>query len=290
MKQTRQTLLLLLTAFIWGIAFVAQSVGMDYVGPWTFTASRSIIGAVVLTPCIFFLDKLKTKKDASAKPQSKKTLLLGGICCGIALAIATMLQQYGIAQTTVGKAGFITALYIVIVPLLGIFMKRKPKLRIWLSVLLAIVGLYFLCLTDRLSFSRGDALVLLSAVVFSFHILIIDHFSPLVDGVRMSCIQFAVEGILCLIPALLFEQSSLTSLIAAAAPILYAGVLSSGVGYTLQIIAQKDYDPTVASLILSLESVFSVLAGWLLLHEALTPKELFGCLLMFAAILLAQLN
>lgn len=290
MHQTKHTLLLLLTAFIWGIAFVAQSVGMDYVGPFTFTASRSIIGAIVLIPCIFLLDRLKATDEVCArKPSNQKTLLVGGVCCGIALAIATMLQQYGIAQTTVGKAGFITALYIVIVPILGIFMKRKPKLRVWLSVLLAIAGLYFLCLTESLSFTKGDTLVLLSAVVFSFHILIIDHFSPLVDGVRMSCIQFAVEGILCTVPALIFEHPSPASLVAAAAPILYAGVLSSGVGYTLQIIAQKDYDPTVASLILSLESVFSVLAGWVILHETLSLKEMFGCILMFGAILLVQL-
>lgn len=294
MSQRKHTFLLLLTAFIWGVAFVAQSVGMDYVGPWTFTSARSIIGALFLIPCITLLDKLKSHEASPSDPnerkvQNPKLLFFGGCCCGTALAIASMLQQYGIAHTTVGKAGFITALYIVIVPILGIFMKRKPNLRIWISVILAIAGLYFLCLTDSFSFSRGDLLVLLCAFVFSIHILIIDHFSPLVDGVRMSCIQFAVAGILCMIPAILFEHPTFTSLIAAAAPILYAGVLSSGVGYTLQIIAQKNYDPTVASLILSLESVFSVLAGWLILGEALSFKEIFGCILMFAAILLVQL-
>lgn len=296
MDKTKHTFLLLLTAFIWGVAFVAQSVGMDYVGPWTFTAARSIIGAIFLIPCITLLDKLKSKDasqscdtDVQTKASNPKMLLFGGCCCGVALAIASMLQQYGIAHTTVGKAGFITALYIVIVPILGIFMKHKPHLRIWISVVLAIAGLYFLCLTDSFSFSKGDLLVLLCAFVFSLHILIIDHFSPLVDGVRMSCIQFAVAGILCMIPAIIFEHPTFASLIAAAAPILYAGVLSSGVGYTLQIIAQKNYDPTVASLILSLESVFSVLAGWIILGEALSPKELIGCILMFAAILLAQL-
>ena len=295
MNKTKNTFLLLLTAFIWGVAFVAQSVGMDYVGPLTFNASRFIIGAIFLIPCIAFLDKLKEKenqaacKNIPAAPQNKKVLITGGICCGIAIAAASTLQQYGIAYTTVGKAGFITALYIVIVPILGIFLKKKPRLIIWLSVLLALVGLYFLCMTDSLSFSKGDTLVLLCAFVFSLHIMIIDHFSPMVDGVRMSCIQFAVAGVLCGIPALIFEHPTFSSLIAAWAPILYAGILSCGVAYTLQIVAQKNYDPTVASLLLSLESVFSVLAGWVILHQALSPREIFGCVLVFIAIILVQL-
>ena len=295
MNKTKNTFLLLLTAFIWGVAFVAQSVGMDYVGPLTFNASRFIIGAIFLIPCIAFLDKLKEKenqaagKNITAAPQNKKVLITGGICCGIAIAAASTLQQYGIAYTTVGKAGFITALYIVIVPILGIFLKRKPRLIIWFSVLLALVGLYFLCMTDSLSFSKGDTLVLLCAFVFSLHIMIIDHFSPMVDGVRMSCIQFAVAGVLCGIPALIFEHPTFSSLIAAWAPVLYAGILSCGVAYTLQIVAQKNYDPTVASLLLSLESVFSVLAGWVILHQALSPREIFGCVLVFIAIILVQL-
>lgn len=295
MNKTKNTFLLLLTAFIWGVAFVAQSVGMDYVGPLTFNASRFIIGAIFLIPCIAFLDKLKEKENktagsnAPAAPQNKKVLITGGICCGIAIAAASTLQQYGIAYTTVGKAGFITALYIVIVPILGIFLKKKPRLIIWLSVLLALVGLYFLCMTDSFSFSKGDTLVLLCAFVFSLHIMIIDHFSPMVDGVRMSCIQFAVAGILCGIPALILEHPTFSSLIAAWAPILYAGILSCGVAYTLQIVAQKNYDPTVASLLLSLESVFSVLAGWVILHQALSPREIFGCVLVFIAIILVQL-
>ncbi len=295
MNKTKNTFLLLLTAFIWGVAFVAQSVGMDYVGPLTFNASRFIIGAIFLIPCIAFLDKLKEKENQAAgknipeAPQNKKVLITGGICCGIAIAAASTLQQYGIAYTTVGKAGFITALYIVIVPILGIFLKRKPRLIIWFSVLLALVGLYFLCMTDSLSFSKGDTLVLLCAFVFSLHIMIIDHFSPMVDGVRMSCIQFAVAGVLCGIPALIFEHPTFSSLIAAWAPILYAGILSCGVAYTLQIVAQKNYDPTVASLLLSLESVFSVLAGWVILHQALSPREIFGCVLVFIAIILVQL-
>jgi len=296
MNKTKNTFLLFLTAFIWGVAFVAQSVGMDYVGPWTFNASRFIIGAVFLIPCIAFLDGLK-KKEAAASgtsseesaPQDKKTLLIGGLCCGIAIAVASTLQQYGISMTTVGKAGFITALYIVIVPILGIFLKKKPRLIIWVSVVLALAGLYFLCMTDSLSFSKGDTMVLLCALVFSIHILIIDYFSPKVDGVRMSCIQFFVASIICGIPALILEHPQFSSLVAAWAPILYAGILSCGVAYTLQIVAQQNYDPTIASLILSLESVFSVLAGWVILHEALSPREILGCVLVFIAIILVQL-
>lgn len=296
MNKTKNTFLLFLTAFIWGVAFVAQSVGMDYVGPWTFNASRFIIGAVFLIPCIAFLDALKKKETASSgisseesAPKDTKTLLIGGLCCGIAIAVASTLQQYGISMTTVGKAGFITALYIVIVPILGIFLKKKPRLIIWVSVVLALAGLYFLCMTDSLSFSKGDTMVLLCALVFSLHILIIDYFSPKVDGVRMSCIQFFVASIICGIPALILEHPQFSSLVAAWAPILYAGILSCGVAYTLQIVAQKNYDPTIASLILSLESVFSVLAGWVILHQALSPREILGCVLVFIAIILVQL-
>ncbi len=296
MNKTKNTFLLFLTAFIWGVAFVAQSVGMDYVGPWTFNASRFIIGAVFLIPCIAFLDALKKKEAASSgisseesAPKDTKTLLIGGLCCGIAIAVASTLQQYGISMTTVGKAGFITALYIVIVPILGIFLKKKPRLIIWVSVVLALAGLYFLCMTDSLSFSKGDTMVLLCALVFSLHILIIDYFSPKVDGVRMSCIQFFVASIICGIPALILEHPQFSSLVAAWAPILYAGILSCGVAYTLQIVAQKNYDPTIASLILSLESVFSVLAGWVILHQALSPREILGCVLVFIAIILVQL-
>ena len=289
MNKTRNTFFLILTAFIWGVAFVAQSVGNTYVGPWTFTASRSVIGALFLIPCIAFLDKFKEKNHEVVEKGHPKTLLLGGICCGTALAIASMLQQYGIGYTTVGKAGFITALYIILVPILGIFLKRKPGLRVWISVLLSVIGLYFLCMTDRLYLGKGDLLVMLCALAFSFHILIIDHYSPMVDGVRMACIQFAVVAVLCGIPALILERPTMSALLSAWAPILYAGMLSSGVGYTLQIVAQKNYDPPIASLLMSLESVFSVLAGWVILKQALSARELFGCVLMFGAIILVQL-
>ena len=288
----RQSLLLLLTATIWGVAFVSQSVGMDYVGPFTFNAARSLIGAAVLVPCIALLKKIQKKEEGPEevhKKEDKRTLLRGGICCGVILAVASSFQQFGLLYTTVGKAGFITAMYIILVPLLGIFAGKKVGLRIGVSVVIAVAGLYLLCMTESLRLEAGDILVLLCAVVFSFHIMVIDHFSPLVDGVKMSCIQFLTCGILCGICMFLFEAPKLSMILAAWKPVLYAGVMSCGVAYTLQIVGQKGMNPTVASLILSLESVISVLAGFVLLHEVLSRRELFGCVLMFAAIILAQL-
>lgn len=297
MKRTswRNPLLLLLTAVIWGVAFVAQSVGMDYIGPFTFNCVRSMIGGIVLIPCIRLLDRMKNHGDErkkaffGEKKEEKRVLLTGGICCGAALFLASNLQQFGIKYTTVGKAGFITALYIVLVPVLGIFLKKAIGLKIWISVALAVAGLYLLCITDGFSIGKGDFLVLLCALVFSIHILVIDYFSPKTDGVRLSCIQFLVCGILSGIGMLLTESPGVTAILQAWMPVLYAGVMSCGVAYTLQIIGQKGMDPTVASLILSLESVVSVLAGWLLLGQKLSVRELSGCVLMFAAIILAQL-
>lgn len=280
--QMRNSLLLLLTAFIWGAAFVAQSVGGEAVGCFTFNGVRSLIGALVLLPVIWLMD--------AKKKEDQKTLIMGGICCGVMLCIASNFQQFGISFTTVGKAGFITAMYILIVPILGLFMKKKPGLQVWLGVVLAVMGLYLLCMTsESFSLSKGDFLVLICAGFFSLHILIIDYFSPKVDGVRMSCIQFLVCGILSMVMAFIFETPEVSVILSGWLPILYAGVLSCGVAYTLQIVGQKNMDPTVASLILSLESVFSVLAGWLILNQTLSLRELSGCVLMFLAIILAQL-
>lgn len=293
-SKLRNSLLLLLTATIWGVAFVAQSVGMEYVGPYTFNSVRNFIGSAVLIPCIYLLNKINPPAQKTLTPEEKKhaakTLIIGGICCGTLLALASSFQQIGIQYTTVGRAGFITACYIIIVPILGmLFFKKKCGIAIWIAVALSLIGLYMLCITDGFSIGKGDLLVLICAIFFSLHILVIDHFSPLVDGVKMSCIQFFVCGILCGIPALLFETIELSSILAAWMPILYAGVLSCGVAYTLQIVGQKNMNPTVASLILSLESCISVLAGWVLLNQRLTLRELSGCVLMFAAIILAQL-
>lgn len=292
--QMKNSLLLLLTAFIWGVAFVAQSVGGEAVGCFTFNGVRSLIGAVVLIPVIFFLDGQKKKelgeKQFLEQKGDKKTLILGGVCCGVMLCIASNFQQFGISFTTVGKAGFITAMYILIVPVLGLFMKKKVGPKVWLGVVLATIGLYMLCMTsEKFSLSKGDLLVLICAGFFSLHILIIDYFSPKVDGVRMSCIQFFVCGAISMIIAFIFETPSMDAILSGWLPILYAGVLSCGVAYTLQIIGQKNMDPTVASLILSLESVFSVLAGWIILNQTLSMREFLGCGFMFLAIILAQL-
>ena len=283
----KNNILLVLTALIWGCAFVAQSVGMDFVGPFTFNMARFLIGAIVLLPVIWFMDR--QRKTGAEKGAGQKTLIIGGICCGIALAVASTLQQWGILFTTVGKAGFITAMYIVIVPLLGIFIGKKVRPLIIGCVAIAVVGFYFLCMTESLRLGLGDFLVLLCAIAFSIHILVIDHFSPKVDGVKMSAIQFLTAAIISAVPTLLWEQPVLTYILQAWQAVLYAGVMSCGVAYTLQIIAQKNADPTVASLLLSLESVFSVLAGWVLLGQELSLKELFGCVLIFCAIILAQL-
>ena len=283
----KNNVLLVLTALIWGCAFVAQSMGMDYVGPFTFNMARFLIGAVVLLPVIWFMDR--QRKTGAEKGAEQKTLIIGGICCGIALAVASTLQQWGILFTTVGKAGFITAMYIVIVPLLGVFIGKKVRPLIIGCVAIAVVGFYFLCMTESLRLGLGDFLVLLCAIAFSIHILVIDHFSPKVDGVKMSAIQFLTAAIISAVPTLLWEQPVFTEILQAWQPVLYAGVMSCGVAYTLQIIAQKNADPTVASLLLSLESVFSVLAGWVLLGQGLSLKELFGCVLIFCAIILAQL-
>lgn len=289
-KQAISAAELLLTAFIWGVAFVAQSVGMDYIGPFTFNCVRSIIGGLVLIPLVFILGK-KTKADRTEEQtkEYKKNTVIGGICCGVCLCVASNFQQFGIMHTTVGKAGFITALYIIIVPILGIFMKKKVAPIVWVSSVIAVVGFYLLSISGQVSISKGDILVLICAVLFSVHILVIDYFSPKGEGVTISCIQFFTSGILCGIMMFLFENPQIKDILAAYLPILYAGVMSCGVAYTLQIIGQKNMDPTVASLILSLESVFSALAGWLILGQGLSGKELIGCALVFVAVLLAQM-
>lgn len=294
--QLRHSLLLLLTALIWGVAFVAQSVGMDYVGPFTFTASRSLIGAVVLLPVIWFRTRKETavrteQKRPEVYKHKKRILLVGGIVCGVFLCIATNLQQIGLQYSTVGKSGFVTAMYIVLVPILGIFLRKGIDIRKVISVVLAVCGLYLLCMTGgNFSIGKGDIFTILCALAFSLQILSVDHFAPKVDCVKLASLQFLVCGICSCVPMLLFEHPHFAQLAAAWMPILYAGILSNGVAYTLQIVAQKGLNPTVASLIMSLESVISVLAGWIILHQTLTKRELVGCVFMFAAIIIVQLK
>ncbi|WP_407879765.1 DMT family transporter [Owariibacterium komagatae] len=285
-KKWKGNLLLLLTALIWGAAFVAQSAGMEQNGPFTFNTIRMILGGIVLIPCIALFDKMRHVRLGWRS--ADKNLWVGGCLCGVALFTGATLQQFGIQYTSAGKAGFITALYVIFVPLCRLFAGKRPGKLLWGSVALAAVGMYLLCMDGSLALSKGDVLVLLGAFGFTAHILIIDHFSQKVDGVRMSCIQFFVAGALSLVCMFLFEAPSVPAILSAWAPILYASLLSCGVAYTLQVVAQKDTDPTVASLILCLESVFAVLFGWLLLGETLSMKELLGCILMFVAIVLAQ--
>ena len=294
-KKARNCLLLLITAAIWGMAFVSQQAGMDYMGPLTFNGSRNIIGSIVLIPVILTIRGRVPK--AERRPLPVKTTIIGGLACGVALTAASTLQQYGLTMTTVGKGGFITTLYIILTPIFGIFIGKKAPKAVWFCALLAVGGMYLLCVSNEsFSVSTGDLLVLASSAVFAVHILVIDHFSPLTDGVILSCIQFAVCGVISTIGAFIFEQPSWEQLISGAVPVLYAGVLSCGVGYTLQIVGQKGVDPTAAALILSLESVVATISGFiaykigfLKTDQSMTIRQIAGCAVVFAAVILVQL-
>ena len=298
-SQLGGSLCLFLTAFIWGTAFVAQSVGTEYVGAFTFNMSRSVLAGLALLPVIAVSEGRKRNRDIpdvraeenrNEKKKERKQLIAGGILCGTALCVASNLQQIGIAYTTVGKAGFITAMYIILVPVFSVFLHKKAGMKLWISVVIAVAGLYLLCMTGGgLSVEKGDLIVFCCAVAFSVHILTISFFAPKVDGVKMSCIQFWTAAVISAAGMLIFERPDPDAVLAAWMPICYAGILSSGVGYTLQIVGQKDLNPTVASLIMSLESVISVIAGWVILGQSMGAREIAGCILMFAAIILAQL-
>lgn len=289
-QQIKSSLILLLTATIWGVAFVAQSVGMEYIGPFTFNAIRCVLGGLVLIPVILVLKKKKETGAENQEKEDKKTLWAGGIACGVILCIASNLQQFGIMEASVGKSGFFTALYIVMIPVIGIFIGKRPGIKLWFCVALAVVGMYLLCMKDgSFTIERADIMLLLCALAFSFHILVVDYFSPKVDGVKMSCIQFFVCGVLSAVGMLFTETPDISNIQAAWLPLLYAGLLSSGVGYTLQIVGQKGINPVIASLIMSLESVISALAGWVILGQVLSPKEILGCVLMFVAIIITQI-
>ncbi len=277
--------LLLLTSIIWGMAFVAQSVGMDYVGVYTFNSSRFFVGAVVLLPFV----AINVFKKKTVKKQNLKITIWGGIGCGVILCVASCLQQIGVLYTdAVGKAGFLTALYIIIVPILGLFFGKKCKALIWLSVAIATVGLYLICMAESFGFDKADIALIGCAFVFSLHIIFIDYVSPKTDGVVISCIQFAVAGVLSFTIACFTEKINLSDILSAYIPILYAGAMSCGVAYTLQIIGQKFVEPAKASLIMCLESVFAILGGFLVLKERMSVREFIGCTAVFAAIIIAQ--
>ena len=296
MKQNNQlfyTLLLILAALIWGSAFAAQSVGASYVGPFTFLAARSWIGWALML-LLLRLQKIfpalrDTNVPRGADALSRREKLLGGAACGLFLFAASWAQQAGIAYTTTAKAGFITTMYVVIVPILSIFLRKKVPARIWLCVLLSVTGLYLLSMQGGFYLERGDSLVLLSAFLFAFQILSVNKYAPLMNGILLTCLQFFTEAVLATVCMFVFEAPTLQALQGAFWSIVYAGVMSSGIAYTLQVITQKHLDPTLASLIMSLESVFAALTGWLVLHQTLSAREMAGCLLMFTSILLSQL-
>lgn len=284
-------ILLFICAFIWGTAFVAQQTGMDYVGPFTFCFVRYFLGSFALIPVILVRRQFAIKANPSLadKPILNKATIKCGIICGTILFVASNLQQFGLQYTTVGKSGFLTALYILIVPLLGLFFKRKVPLRIWICVLFAVVGLYLLCINEKFELAIGDIITIFCAVGFSAHILYIDSVPGEIDGITLASVQFFTTGFLSMIPALIMEDVSGAGILGAAIPILYTGIMSSGVAYTLQIVAQRMVKPTAASLIMSLESVVSAVAGWILLNEILSVKEMIGCAIMFAATCVAQI-
>ena len=287
-NRIRQNVLPVLAAFIWGTAFVAQSVGADYVEPFTFNTARSAIAFLFLL--VLCLVRRKVQKGVvESATRSWKDLAVGGTCCGVALTVASFLQQKGLETTTSGKAGFITALYIVLVPVFGLFLKKRVTWLTWLGVALSAVGLYLLCIKEDFTIEMGDFIVFLCSICFAVHILLCDHFTDKANPLKLSFIQFFVACILSWIAAFIVETPTISGIMAAGFAIFYCGVFSAGVGYTLQMVAQKDTDPTIASLLMSLESVFGAVGGYFILHEVLSSKELIGCVVMFAAIIVAQI-
>lgn len=293
-NQIRQVVFPILAALIWGTAFVAQDVCADTIGTFTFNAVRyfiAVLALLVLIAVLHAVHKDRPQPTEAEKRAGRRQLWLGGFCCGTALAIASNFQQAGItAGTDAGKAGFLTALYVVLVPVFGLFFRRKVSLPVWIAVVLSVVSLYLLCIKGSFSLAPGDLLVLVCAVCFAVHILLIDHFTARCDGVKLSCLQFLFAAIWSTILALIFDTIDFHVLWECILPLLYVGVFSCGVGYTLQILAQKDSNPTVVTILLSLESVFAVIAGAIILHQQMSLREYIGCALMFIAVVLAQVQ
>lgn len=287
-RKVRANFLLLFSSFIWGSAFVAQRVGMEHIGPFTFNAVRMLVAGVALSFVVFILRKTN-KLDAKPGSYSKKALYAGGFFCGGVLFFASSFQQAGLMFTTAGKAGFITTLYIIIVPVLGLFLKKKVGAKVWFSVLLGLTGLFFLSFVENMQLNLGDVLMLFCAVGYAVHIIVVDHFATKADSVKLSCFQFFVAAFFSCIVMFVFESPDITNILISWLPIIYVGVLSGALGFTLQIIAQKDTSPAVAALLMSFEAVFAALTGFVILSEVLTPRELIGCFLMFFAIVLAQM-
>ncbi len=283
----KHLLLLLLAAIIWGFAFVAQKAGMEYIGPFAFNGIRFALGAVSLLPLLFFQKQLF---GTSTKHHDTGFTVRGGIILGVVLFIAASLQQVGIVKSTAGNAGFITSLYIIIVPFLGLFLKHKITLEVWIGAILAVVGLYFLSINRQFQMAPGDGLVLLSALFFAIHILLIGHYAPKTNVLLLSVIQFGVSALLNLAVAFMFETVTLNMISNALYPILYGGILSIGVAYTLQVVGQQNVAPSKAAIVLSLEAVFALLGGWLLLSETIPFRKGMGALIMFSGLIISQLK
>jgi drug/metabolite transporter (DMT)-like permease len=293
-KRLRANMLLLLTAAIWGFAFVAQRVGAQYVGAFTFNGIRFALGSISLIPLIIYFGKRKKNNDIDSNQNnnyvSAKKSILYGVLVGLALYAGSALQQVGIMYTTAGKASFITGLYMVFVPIAGIFLKHKIGINSWFGVLFAAVGLYLLSINENFSIAYGDLLEIIGAVFWTIHLLVIDNFSNKMDALKLSCIQFATCSILSLATALIFEQVTITGITQALVPILYGGFLSVGIAYTLQVVAQKNAKPSHAALILSMESVFGAIGGAVILGESMSARGYFGCILILTGILVSQIK
>lgn len=288
-KKLKGNIILFITAIIWGMSFVSQSVGMEYIEPNTFMAIRTLMGGLVLLPVIFVLDKSK-KKQGTYRPTNMKKLLKYGIICGVFLCSAQTLQTYGIQTTTTAKSGFLTALYIIFVAIIGLFMGKKLTGKMVLGILTAVVGMYFLCLFgEKVSFNMGDGLTILCAVFFAGQILCIDKFVADMDGLKLSCTQFFVAGTINAVLMFTVETPQIGNILSCSTALLYSGIMSCGVAYTLQVIGQKYADPTSASIIMSLESVFAAISGWIILSQSMSGVQIVGCALMFLAIVLVQL-
>lgn len=290
--QLKANILLLLTAAIWGLAFVAQKVGAEHVGAFTYNGIRFALGSISLIPLILFLNKKKGENEETKNNDrdSLKLTVKAGIIAGCALFIATSLQQMGVMGTTAGKAGFITGLYMVIVPILGLFLKQKVNKSTWIGIVIAIIGLYLLSINEDFSISNGDLLVLIGSVGWAIHILLIDNFTKKIDPLKLSSIQFATCSILSLVMAIIFEDINMVGISGAMVSILYGGLLSVGVAYTLQVVAQKNAKPSHAAILLSMESVFGALGGAMFLGERIGARGLVGCILIFIAIIISQLK
>lgn len=283
----KANLLLLITAIIWGFAFVAQRAGMEYLGPFTFNTARFTLGSLSLVP-LLLINKRKKFNRSTIISFDNKTLLYGGLAAGLFLFLGASLQQTGMVYTTAGKGGFITGFYIILVPILGLFIKQKTSALTWLGALVAIVGLYFLSVTKNLDINIGDILVFSASFFWAGQILVIGFFSNKTDSIQLAFLQFLICALLSFISALIAENIILNNLYLAIIPILYAGIFSAGIAFTLQVIAQKESHPANAAIIMSLESVFAVIGGWMILSETIPLRGFFGCVLMLTGMIISQ--